>query len=530
MRSVVENMKIYEADVNYFNGIVYQMTQENEYRTAFSVRDGKIIAIGFDEEIKSIRAREQIDLQGRVVLPGMIDCHQHTFHYAEKLSEADLKKCESVEQVKEQLRITKSKNQLNDEDWLLGFGFDEQKFKEKTLPTAEDLDEVSRIQPVIITRYCMHICVVNSKVLELAGITDCKDGVVRETRMEQIVKMIPDKCPDKNSKKEILYRALKQMSSCGLTGIHPIQGKFVGAMEYANLYQELYEENRLPVRVYLNFDEFPSFNMKTGFGNDFVKYGFFKIYSDGSLGTRDAALTKPYSDAPGECGILNYSKESITELCKKAYDCDLQIGIHAIGDKGIEIAVDAMESCYLENPKPDIRFRLIHGTVMRQDLIERIKKLPVIVDIQPGYTSNTNIWWSIDRLGEERLKLSYAWNTLRKNHIMLTASSDAPVEPVDPFWGIYSVVMRQDGNELPEGGWQPQERLSVYDAVCMYTKNAAYSSYEEKIKGTLEVGKLADFIVIDRDIFHIPGREIKEIKVLATYVNGQCVYNAKEEI
>ncbi len=522
-------MKIYEADVNYFNGIVYQMTHENEFKTAFSVRDGKIIAVGSDDEIKSIHAKEQVDLQGRIVLPGMIDCHQHTFHYAEKLLEADLKKCTNIGQIKEELRITKSKNQLGNGDWLLGFGFDEQKFPDKKLPSVKDLDEVSSEQPIIITRYCMHICVVNSKALELAGITDCPDGVVRETRMEQVLKLIPEKCPDKDSKKEVLFRALKQMSSFGITGIHPIQGKFVGAMEYTNLYQELYEENRLPVRVYLNFDEFPSFCMKTGFGNDFLKYGFFKIYSDGSLGTRDAALSEPYSDAPGECGILNYSKESITELCRQAYEQDLQVGIHAIGDKGIEIAVDAMETCYRENPKPDVRFRLIHGTVMRPDLIERIKKLPMIVDIQPGYTSNTNIWWSIDRLGEDRLKLSYAWNTLRKNGIMLTASSDAPVEPVDPFWGIYSVVMRQDGNELPEGGWQPKERLSVYDAVCMYTKNAAYSSYEEDIKGTLEPGKLADFIVIDRDIFHIPGREIKDTKVLKTYVNGQCVYDAKEE-
>lgn len=526
---MVDDMEIYEADVNYVNGIVYQMTRENEFQTAFSVRDGKIIAVGSDEEITRIHAKEQVDLKGKTVLPGMIDCHQHTLNYAEKLLEADLKKCTGIDQIKEQLRITKSRNALGNEDWLLGFGFDEQKFPDKKLPSAEDLDEVSKEQPIIITRYCMHICVVNSKALELAGITDCADGVVRETRMEQILKMIPDKCPDKDSKKEVLYRALKQMSSYGITGIHPIQGKFVGAMEYANLYQELYEEKRLPVRVYLNFDEFPSFHMKTGFGNDFLKYGFFKIYSDGSLGTRDAALSEPYSDAPGECGILNYSKESITELCRQAYEQDLQVGIHAIGDKGIEIAVDAMETCYRENPKPDVRFRLIHGTVMRQDLIDRIRKLPIMVDIQPGYTSNTNIWWSIDRLGEGRLKLSYAWNTLRKNGIMLTASSDAPVEPVDPFWGIYSVVMRQDGNELPEGGWQPQERLTVYDAVCMYTKNAAYSSYEEDIKGTLEPGKLADFIVIDRDIFHIPGREIKETKVMKTYVNGQCVYDAKEE-
>lgn len=519
---------MYEADISFINGNIYSMEREGEACQAFSVRDNKIIAVGTTEEISRIHAEKTIDLHGKTVLPGMIDCHQHTYNYAQTLLQANLKNTSSVDEIQE--RLEKIKFSLQPGMWIKGSGFDEQRFLDKKLPVRADLDKVSVESPVIISRYCMHICVVNSKVLEMAGLDVQGDGIIRETDMTKILSMIPDPCPDKESRKNMLYNAMKEMISVGITGIHPIQGRFVGAPEYLNLYQELKEEDRLLCRVYASFDEFPSFSMKTGFGDEMLKYGFFKIYSDGSLGTRDAALTKAYCDAPGHCGILNYSQREITKLCEKAYEKDLQIGIHAIGDKGIEIAVGAFEQCYKNHPKKDVRFRLIHGTVMRPDLIERIKRLPVMVDIQPGYTSNTNIWWSIDRLGKDRLEWSYAWKKLSDAGILMTGSSDAPVEPVDPFWGIYSVVMRMNGEGKPEGGWMPQERLSVYEAVCLYTKNAAYSSYEENIKGTLTVGKLADFIVTDRDVFRIPPAEIKDTKVLETWLGGKKIYDrCKEE-
>lgn len=519
-------MNIYEADINFINGKIYSIEKEGEVFEAFSIRDQKILCMGTNDEIMQVHAKETIDLEGKTILPGMIDCHQHTYNFAQTLLQADLKKCTSIEEIKEKLCALRDNSNV---EWIQGFGFDDQKFPDKTLPSRYDLDEVSLKQPVIITRYCMHICVVNSRVLQMANLPVEGDGVIRETDMTAILNMIPDSCPDKESKKEMLYGALKEMSKYGLTGVHPIQGKFVGAPEYTNLYQELYEEGRLLSRIYINFDEFPSFSMKTGFGNEYIRYGFYKIFSDGSLGTRDAALSKPYSDDPENLGILNYSEQEINDLCKKAYDMDLQVGIHAIGDKGIELAVNAMESCYKSNPKENVRFRLIHGTVMRKDLIERIKNLPIMVDIQPGYTSNTNIWWSIDRLGEERLKLSYAWNTLKQGNIVMTGSSDAPVEPVDPFWGIYSVVCRQNEEEKPESGFLPEQRLSVYDAICLYTKNAAYSSYEEKIKGTLTSGKLADFVVIDQDIFEIPHNKIKNIKVLQTWLGGKKIFDYQED-
>ncbi|MGN0166104.1 MAG: amidohydrolase [Lachnospiraceae bacterium] len=526
------------ADVTFVNGKIYTMKEEGDVAEAFAVRDGKFIFTGSNEEAEKIISEKTIDLKGRTVYPGFIDCHQHTLAYARTTEEVNLCGTRSVEEVLERLREKKSITPKG--QWIKGSGFNHEQFSDVRIPTREELDSVSTEHPILISRYCMHVHAANSMALDIAGIDEDflpevpnsveKDdsgklnGILRESAVTPVLHSIPDMLPTYEDKKEGLYRACCEMNSYGITGIHPIQGKFVDADEYLNLYQDLEKEGRLTVRVYISFDEYPSFNMKTGFGNEKIRYGFYKIYSDGSLGSRNAALSEPYCDKPDSCGLLNHSPEEIKELCHKAYDMDLQIGIHAIGDKGVEIALDAIEECYRENPKPDARFRLIHAIVLRKDLIERIKKLPVIVDIQPRFTSNYNIWWSEDRLGPERIKYAYAWNTLVKEGIMMTGSSDSPVEPFDPFLGIYSVVCRQDLTEKPENGWYPKERLSVYDALCLYTKNAAYSSYEENIKGTIETGKLADFVVADQDIFEIRPQDIRFTKVLQTYLGGEEIY------
>lgn len=531
------------AETVYKNGVVYTMETEESCAQAFAVRDSKIVFVGSDEDADKIQCNWVVDLKGKTVFPGFIDCHQHTLAYARTMKEVDLTGTKSVEEVLE--RLKKRADETPEGQWIKGSGFNHEEFCDVRIPTKEELDSVSVKHPILISRYCMHVHVANSKALELAGINEDfvpstpdsveygddrkPNGILREGAVTPVLKIIPDMLPTYEDKKNGIEAAIRDMNRYGITGIHPIQGKFVDADEYLNIYQDLEKEDRLTARVYISFDEYPSFHMKTGFGNEMLRYGFYKIYSDGSLGSRNAALSEPYSDKPDTCGLLNHTPEEIKEMFHKAYDQDLQIGIHAIGDKGAEIALDAMEECYFENPKPDVRFRLIHAIVLRKDLIERMKKLPIVVDIQPRFMSNYNIWWSEDRLGPERVKYAYAWNTLIKEGMILTGSSDAPVEPYSPMLGVYSIVCRQDLTGKPEGGWYPDERVSVYDALCMYTKNAAYSSYEENIKGTISSGKLADFVVVDEDPYKVDPSKIKDIKVLETYLGGDLIYKYEEQ-
>lgn len=515
-----------EVDKMFRNGKIYTMVDEKDIADSFCVKNGRIVKVGTQASMKGIEAREEIDLDGKVVLPGFIDCHQHALEYANTKQEVDLREANSKQELLELLQ--KRVKQTPDGQWIKGSGFDHEKFPDKSLPTAAELDQITTKHPIIISRYCVHYHVANSLAMRLAGIQNRESGLLKETEVKPVMCLVPPMLPTIDMKKNALQKTIASMNECGITGIHVIGASISNVSEYLNVYQEMEEEKRLHVRIYFCPDEYPVFGMKTGFGNSKIRYGFYKIFVDGSLGPRTAALSEPYSDDPANLGIMTNTAEEVKQKCKKAYDMGLQIGIHAIGDRGIEAAVDAMEACYLENPKKDPRFRLIHGMCMRQDLIERIKKLPIIVDIQPGFTSNNNIWWSENRLGKQRIKYAYAWKTLIQNGIMLTGSSDSPVENFSPLLGVYSVVCRQDRTGMPKEGWMPQERVSVFEAISMYTKNAAYASYEEKDKGTIEEGKLADFVVLKENPFTIDPAKIKDITVLETFLDGKSVYRKEE--
>lgn len=518
---------IAKADKKYIHGRIYTIKAEGDCEEAFCIKDGKILAVGTAEELEEFDADEIIDLKGKTVLPGFIDCHQHALEYAKTKVEVNLRntvtKEELLKELKKRVNVTKTGR------WIKGSGFDHEKFPDKQLPTAAELDAVSMEHPIVISRYCVHYHVANTLAMKLAGIEGNTSGLLMEDAVLPVMEQIPDMLPTDEDKKDAMKKAIYEMNSYGITGIHATEASIYKVKEYLNIYQDLEAEGQLNMRVYFCPDSYPVFGMKTGFGNEKIRYGFYKMFTDGSLGPRTAALSEPYSDMPENLGIMTSSPDEIRKKCKKAYDMGLQVGIHAIGDKGIEAAVDAMEACYYENPRKDPRFRLIHGMCMRPDLIERIKKLPIIIDIQPSFTSNHNIWWSEDRLGPKRIQYAYAWKTLIDEGIVLTGSSDTPVENFSPLLGIYSVVYRQDRTGKPEGGWMPKERVSVYEAICMYTKNAAYSSYEEDIKGTLEAGKLADFVILEKNPFTAKGLELKDIQVLETCLGGRIVYKNKEK-
>lgn len=528
-----------EAEKVFYNGTIYTMEKPGEVYEALAVNFGRIVACGTSEEMLKINAAEKIDLQGKVVLPGFIDSHQHILSYTKGRQSVNLRGAKSWEEVK--ARLAERVASTPKGGWIKGTSFNHEDWEDPFLPTRKELDEISKDHPILISRYCMHIHVANTLALAAAGIDrnykpsaensvqfDEKGdptGILFENAVTPVLNVIPDPLATDEAKKEALAEVLRDISSYGITGVHTIQGKFCDAEEFLYLYQELEAEGRLPLRLYVGFDEYPSFGMVTGFGNEKIRYGFYKIYSDGSLGSRAAKLFEPYSDMPGHTGVLNYSQEEINAMCQKAYDMNLQIAIHAIGDKGLDVALNAIEKVYYANPKPNQRFRLVHVMCVNEDLIARMKKLPVVLDIQPKFVSS-NVKWSEKRLGPERSKYAYAWRRLIDEGFIISAGSDSPVEPYNPFLGIYGVVTRQDLEGYPEGGWYPEQRVTVYEAIEMYTKNSAYAAFEENIKGTIKPGKLADFIVVDQNPFTIDSKGLKDIKIEKTYLGGEEVYSA----
>lgn len=521
----------------YINGRVYTMEREAEAVEAFAVRDHKIVAVGTTEEIRRLPHEKLVDLEGRTVLPGFIDTHMHLLAYGAGLFSAELRGSASIAEVKELLRKRAAETPAG--EWIRGLNFDQEAFREGRMPTRQDLDEVSRSHPILISRYCQHVHVANSRALELAGISRetaaenplCKtdgqgepNGILWDTAAAPILRIIPDPIAGYQAKLRAAEAVCRDMARYGITSAHTVRGRHVDLDDYLNIYQDLEDAGHLPVRIYASFDEFPNLPFRTGLGNEKVRYGYYKIYVDGSLGGRGAYFSEPYSDAPDTCGAMIHTPEEIDSLVKRANDMGLQIGVHCIGDKAIDCVVSAIEKAHAENPRPNARFRLIHVLGINQALIERCKRLPVMFDVQPKFLAS-DVRWAEDRLGPERSPYGFAWKKLIDAGFVVTGSSDCPVEPYNPFLGIYAAVTRQGLDGWPEGGWYPENKVSVYEALSMYTKNGAYASFEENLKGTITPGKLADFVVLEEDPYKTAPGKLKDIQVFRTYLGGELTFS-----
>lgn len=524
----------------YINGKIYTMKAQGDVCSAFVVENGRFLFCGTDQEARLIaKGGDVVDLHQAPILPGMIDTHQHLFAYARDRLKLDLKKADSLEGLLEQIRRRAEKTP--DGQWILGVGFDHERFNDRReLPTKEELDRVCPNNPLMITRYCLHVNVANTLALKAGGIgpgfqpkvagtvefgpDGQPTGTLRDAAAADVAALIPDPLATLEGKKDAVEAACRELNSHGLTGVHAIQGLHCNLPEYTDVYQDLADEGRLTARVFLGFDRLPGCSIRTGLGDEMVKYGFYKLYVDGNMGGRTALLTAPYEDDPGTCGIPNYTQEELDAQVKRAYDLHIQVGAHVIGDRAAEMLTTAIERARADRPNTDPRcFRMIHMSLLNKSVVDRIAKLPVVVDIQPMFVS-TNVRWSESRVGHERAKFHYCWRTLLDHGMILTAGSDSPCESYDPMHGVYAIVTRRGMDGYPQNGWFPEERVTVYEAVSMYTCNAAYVSYEEEIKGTIEPGKLADFVILNSDIFQTEPEKIKDILVNKTYLGGKLVY------
>lgn len=338
------------------------------------------------------------------------------------------------------------------------------------------------------------------------------NGLLRENALDLVLKAIPK--PNLKEMEETCLFACKKAVEAGLTCVHWM----LGSADEARAIQNLQLEGKLPLRTYLGIpvealDHVASLGLMTGFGNDMVKVGFIKILADGSLGGHTAALKEPFSDKPETCGMMLYTQKELNKLVSTAHDAGLQLAIHAIGDHAVEVVLKAYEKAVSDKTNENRRHRIEHCSVLNPRLIRRMKQLNLIASVQPHFVESD--FWAADRVGKIRARWLYPFRTLMHEGLIVASGSDCPVEPISPILGIWAAVTRKNF---------PEENLAVEEALKTYTVNAAYASFDESKKGTIEPGKLADLTLLSDDPFDVPLNSIREIKVEMTIVDGKVAY------
>ena len=537
-----------KLDALLVNGKFYTLKMEGETVEAVGIRGGRIAFAGSADEAFGYTVEDTIDLRGKTIIPGLGDSHLHLYAYCQNRQTAALDDVRSIEEL---IGVMKEAAENSAKGiWLKGTGFDQTKFSEGRMPTRQDLDRISTEHPIVIRRCCLHAMVANSLAIEKAGIDQCElqeymglierdhdnnlNGVFREKATALFDHIIPDPLSDPERKKKVILDTLKDMASKGITAAHTYAAKIWNYEEEIETYCELDREGRLPLRIVVSLDEIFEPEKMEGEKSPStkVKFGSYKIFTDGSLGARSASLTEDYDDDPGNKGI-SVDKDKLVEALQTARRRDLQPAIHAIGDRALDITLDAIESVFMNGietepasgPNSCLPVRIIHAQVVRPDQIKRLKRLPAVLDIQPSFLC-TDLYWIEQRLGKRRMKNAYLWKTMTENGLIMTGGSDCPVESYDPIRGIHAAVMRQDLNGFPPEGWRSCERLSVYEAVCLFSKNIAYATGDQDVLGTIEAGKFADLTILDEDPFQINPEHLKNIRVAMTFVAGNKVYDA----
>ncbi|MCS7155020.1 MAG: amidohydrolase [Bacteroidota bacterium] len=528
------------ADVLLYNGRIYTLAEPAQVE-AMVLRGDRIAAVGSAAELRRrFRARTEVDLAGRVVLPGLIDGHAHLMGLGLSMLQADLVGANSKEEILERLR--RFAQNFASGSWIMGRGWDQNRWPEKAFPTAEDLDRVFPDRPVWLRRIDGHAAWANSKAMALAGITaqtpdpeggkilrhpdGRPTGVFIDRAMTLVERVIPP--PSEEELERALELAIRECLRYGITGVHDagVDGRTI------ERYRRFIDQGRFPLRVYAmiggvgeTLSRFCSQGPLIGYGGNRLTVRAVKLYADGALGSRGAALLADYADDPGNRGLLIVSADSLAQQVERVMRCGFQVAIHAIGDRGNRVALEAIAYALSRTGRRDLRPRIEHAQVVALEDIARFRELGVIASMQPIHATS-DMYWAEQRVGPVRIRGGYAWRRFLDAGVRFAAGSDFPVEPVNPFWGIYAAVTRQDLQGWPPGGWYPDQRLTRLEALRAFTLGAAYAAFEEDLKGSLEPGKLADFIVIDQDVFTIPEREIANVRVLETWLGGERVYRA----
>jgi predicted amidohydrolase YtcJ len=521
------------ADLIVTNAIVYTVNDEFATAEAFAVKDGKFIAVGTTDEITSkYNSKNVIDAKGKAVFPGLYDPHSHFMGLGQMLSQADLVGTTSYGEIIERLKYFEKKNL--DNQWLVGRGWDQNDWEVKEFPTKELLDEAFPDKPVALTRIDGHALIANSKALQLAKITsgskvDGGDvilmngeptGVLIDNAQGFIRRVIPR--AEETEKRAMIQAAEAECFKYGLTTVSDAGLN----RDDIDLIGKMHAEGSLKIRDYvmvsLGIANLEYYLKKGIIKTDRLNVRSIKLYADGALGSRGACLLEPYADAPDQTGFLLLSAKELERSLTEIYNSDYQANTHCIGDSANRLILDIYGK--LLKDKNERRWRIEHAQIVSKTDVPKFGKYSIIPSIQATH-GTSDMYWADERLGDKRVKTAYAFQDLLKQNGVVANGSDFPVEFVNPIFGFHSAVARQDNNNFPEGGYQMENALTREQAMRAMTIWAAYANFEEKERGSIEVGKMADFILTDKDLMQIPNAEIRGVKILKTVVGGEQVYS-----
>lgn len=538
----------------YLNGTVYTVDASFRRAEAFLVENGLFVAVGSDNQIRGLAGEgvNLIDLHKKTVLPGFNDSHLHLLNYAYGLTKFEMSGLAGVEEIVEEGKRYIESRDIPDGSWILGRGWNQTFLKEGRPPLKEELDQLSDRHPICLTRVCEHVIAVNTKALKEAGIDENTPdpeggeierdesgrltGVLKETARYLVYRAIPPKSVEEI--KAMMLGAIQTALAFGVTSVQTDDFETFSDKDWRKViqaYEELKEEGRLNIRIYEQcllpelgrLKEFLDAGFRTGHGDDRFKIGPLKLLTDGSLGGRTAYLNQPYHDAPDQRGIAVLTCEELDQLIITAHIRGMQLVCHGIGDAAINRILDSYEKAGKIMPKEDSRMGIIHVQITDDETIRRFERQKILAYLEP-ICLNSDLHIAEQRVGKKRSSTSYQYRTFCDREIVTPMSSDCPVDSLNPFDSMYVGVNRTDFTGYPEGGWRPEEKLTVEQMVRGFTVQGAMASFEEDRKGTIEAGKLADFIILSEDPFRIAPEELRRIRVEETYLEGVRVYKRRK--
>lgn len=531
-------------DTAVINANVITVDEANPRAESVGCIGDKIVFVGEKEKIRELigPATKVVDAEGKTILPGFVDSHMHPILTGQYAQSVQLVGAKNIKEFLE--RIEEKAKSVPKGELILGFGYNEELLDDRRCPTRWEIDAVAPDNPVFLVHWNTHGFIINTAMMQSKGIdreTKSPEGgtIVRDENgeptgilLENAVDLVAPGFFEtgggllnyEQAKDALLYAANRAVTY-GVTSMTDI----LASDFQMKAWHELDKEGKLPARVnfflhYSYLDKVKGIGMESGFGNDKVRFAGLKMMTDGSLSSHTAALSVPYLDKPETDGIMRLPPEEIKEVLLESTRNGIRMNIHALGDKAVSHVLQAYKEVLEESDVRNPRLRISHAIVLTKELMEQIAKLDVILDVQPVFLMAGRKW--IDRqLSPEMAKYAHPYRSLLDKGVHMACGNDSPIETENQFRNIYALVTRQDPSGTPEGGWHPEERISLDDALKMVTIGGAYATGEEDIKGSIEVGKLADLIIVSDDPYAVKPSDIKDIKVLMTIVNGDIIYS-----